>query len=97
MRLCNTYKPISLASLFTVWLAGMAIEVEEKEEAELPELLELIDQLETSADLPGLLLKIGRRLRATPEDRDLLSAMAKRGLKGFGVEDVLMKCHEKRG
>ena len=59
-------------------LRAMAIEVEEKEEEEeLPELLELIDELESSEDLPGLLLKIGRRLRLTPKDRDLLSAVAK--------------------
>ena len=53
----------------------MAVEeVEEKEEdGEVPELLELIDEVETTDDLPETIQKIGRRLRVSPNDRDLLS------------------------
>ncbi|CAJ1446958.1 unnamed protein product, partial [Effrenium voratum] len=44
-------------------------------EAELPELLELIDMVESASgdELAEVISKIGRRIRATPGDRDLLS------------------------
>ena len=60
----------------------MAVEVEEpaeveeqKVDVEIPELLELIDEVEAASEeeLPGIMVKIGLRLKASPKDRDLLS------------------------
>ena len=54
----------------------MAVEVEEpaeveeqKVDVEIPELLELIDEVEAASEeeLPGIMVKIGLRLKASPQ------------------------------
>ncbi|CAK9022883.1 unnamed protein product [Durusdinium trenchii] len=54
-------------------MAVEELEEREQQDEEVPELLELIDEVETTSDLSETIQKIGRRLRATPDDRDLLS------------------------